>query len=161
MWWTGRHPGMTEEEDAAFRDEERRTEALGPELVHDIAQVLGDHGPNGGPNSSTSSTNNGTGSGGPSGATGLIPSVSFERTPADYQSNSLIRPREVHVRGRDGSVGSAVVYKGPAKQPYYRISNTEAPVVLFAFVWLVLFRVELTLSIFIILSFLDRRRGVE
>ena len=45
MWWTGRIPGMSEEEDNAYSQEERRVEGLGNELLQEIFELLGENVP--------------------------------------------------------------------------------------------------------------------
>ena len=102
MWWTGRHPGLSDEEDQLYQEEAKRSEALGPDLISEILELLGESYSN------------------------PIPQISFERVPGD--SSSLVKPREVHIRaGVDGKV--ALPYRGSGKAPYYRISNTDASIV--------------------------------
>ena len=42
MWWTGRFPGMSEEEDHAILDQDRTVEQLGPDMLFEILELLGD-----------------------------------------------------------------------------------------------------------------------
>ncbi|CAD7954002.1 unnamed protein product [Amoebophrya sp. A120] len=100
MWWTGRIPGMSEEDDRKLFEEEKKAEQLGQDLMQEIMDLLGENGPP------------------------PIPPISFERVPGDMQG--LVKPREIHVRGPNNA---PVPYRGPGKTPYYRISNTEATIV--------------------------------
>jgi|AACY02.10.fsa_nt_gi hypothetical protein len=109
MWWTGRHPGMTEDEDNLHRGQEKWMENLSPEVLIELLELLGENIHNSNANSN------------------YIPSIDFARTPSEAHSQ-LVKPREIHVRTKDG-VGNPYPYRGPAKTPFYRISNTDAAVV--------------------------------
>ena len=107
MWWTGRIPGLSEEEDRLFAEDDRKAEGLGPELIQELMELLGDTLP------------------------AQIPAIAFERIPGD--AHGLVKPRELHVRNPAG--GAAVAYRGTGKTPYYRITNTDASIVRYGMVW--------------------------